>query len=544
MKNNKAGRHRVVIERVKPSIDFGKHPVKRVVGESVTVEADVFGDGHDAVTAVIVYRRKSRKEWLSEPMTFTGNDLWRGTFNITSEEDYEYTVEGWIDHYKTWAGDIKKKRDAGQDIRVELLAGAHMADAALKKAEGEDRKRLKEYAMLLQDHTDIDRTYETAVSEEYAALMGLYPDKDFAARYETVYTVQVDRRRALFSAWYECFPRSCSPVPGRHGTFRDLGNLLPEISNLGFDILYLPPIHPIGRVFRKGKNNSLEAGPDDPGSPWAIGSDEGGHTEIHPELGNLNDFKVLIEKAKSFGMEIALDLAYQCTPDHPYVKDHPEWFRKRPDGTIQYAENPPKKYQDIYPHNFETDDWEALWEELKRVVMFWIDAGVRIFRVDNPHTKPFAFWEWLIREIRSLHPDVILLSEAFTRPKVMYRLAKLGFTQSYTYFTWRNTKHEFIDYLTELTTTDVREYFRPNFWPNTPDILPQHLQFDGRQEFIKRFILAATLSSNYGIYGPPFELCIKDAINGKEEYLNSEKYEIKHWDREPTREYQRYNKAG
>jgi starch synthase (maltosyl-transferring) len=532
MRIQKTGRKRVVIENLKPSIDCGKYPIKRVVGESVTVEANVFGDGHDVVNALVVYRRKSEKKWSSVPMDSLGNDVWRGTFRIETEEEYEYSVEGWIDPYKTWIGDIKKKHDAGQDVGIDLIAGALMAEEALKKAKGLDRSKLKKYAAGLRDHSNIEESYEFAIDAEFVSLMDVYPAKDFAARADTTYTVWVDRKKAMFSAWYECFPRSCSPVPGKHGTFRDLIEHLPAISSLGFDILYLPPIHPIGKSFRKGRNNSLESGPDDPGSPWAIGSDEGGHTEIHPHLGTLEDFSALVNKAKSYDLEIALDLAFQCTPDHPYVKEHPEWFRKRPDGTIQYAENPPKKYQDIYPLNFETDQWESLWKELRRVVFYWIENGVRIFRVDNPHTKPFAFWEWLIGEIRSQYPDVILLSEAFTRPKVMYRLAKVGFTQSYTYFTWRNTKQEFIDYLTELTATDVREYFRPNFWPNTPDILPQHLQFDGRQEFIKRLILAATLSANYGIYGPVFELCIREAIEGKEEYLNSEKYEIKVWDRD------------
>jgi starch synthase (maltosyl-transferring) len=341
--------------------------------------------------------------------------------------------------------------------------------------------------------------------------------------------VVVERRKALFSTWYERYPRSSSFEPHRSGTFKDCEALLPEIARLGFDVFYLPPIHPIGRTHRKGKNNSPQAEPGDPGSPWAIGAEEGGHKSIDPGLGTLEDFESLMGKAAEFGIEIALDLAYQCSPDHPYVKEHPEWFRKRPDGTIQYAENPPKKYQDIYPIDFETDHWEALWEELKSVVLFWIDRGVRIFRVDNPHTKAFPFWEWMIGEVRRDFPDVIFLSEAFTRPKVMYRLAKVGFSQSYTYFTWRNSKREFMEYLTELTQSEVREFFRPNFWPNTPDILPEYLQYGGRPAFVIRLILAATLSSNYGIYGPPFELLVNEPLPGREEYLDSEKYEIRRW---------------
>jgi starch synthase (maltosyl-transferring) len=362
--------------------------------------------------------------------------------------------------------------------------------------------------------------------------MNQYPDKKFAVSHPKELHAWVDRGKALFSTWYELFPRSCSKDPNRHGTFEDCERLLPEIATMGFDILYLPPLHPIGRVNRKGRNNVLENNPDDVGSPWAIGSKEGGHKAVHPQLGALGDFERLIVKAKDHGIEVAMDLAFQCSPDHPYMKEHPEWFRWRPDGTVQFAENPPKRYEDIIPLNFETEKWQELWEELKSIVLFWIEKGVRIFRVDNPHTKPFSFWEWLIKEIKEKYPDVIFLSEAFTRPTVMYRLAKLGFTQSYTYFSWRNTKRELMEYLTELSKTEGREYFRPNFWPNTPDILPEYLQYGGRPAFMIRLVLAATLSSSYGIYGPAFELCINEALSGKEEYLHSEKYEIKHWDRE------------
>ncbi len=527
---NKYGRNRVVIENVYPEIDCGQYPIKRVVGETVVVEADVFGDGHDSVSASLLYKKAGDRKWNESPMEFIKNDRRRGEFIVEELSDYVYCIEGWIDHFKTWLGDIKKKYDAGQDISVDLLIGAKEVELAMNKAKGGDRKKLQEYYEIVSNTEDPDAAVALANEPEFVNLVYRYPDRSLSSRYAKELAVQVDRKKALFSSWYERFPRSCAPETGKHGTFKDLEALLPEISRMGFDVLYLPPIHPIGKINRKGKNNSVVCEPGDPGSPWAIGSDEGGHKSIHPELGSMDDFLSLVKKTQEHGLEIALDLAYQCTPDHPYVKEHPEWFKNRPDGSIQYAENPPKKYQDIYPLNFETEQWKELWEELKSIVEFWIDKGVKIFRVDNPHTKTFAFWEWMIGDMRDKYPEAIFLSEAFTRPKVMYKLAKIGFNQSYTYFTWRNTKQEFIDYLTELTKSEVREYFRPNFWPNTPDILPQHLQFDGRQEFMKRLVLAATLSSNYGIYGPAFELCIQEAVPGKEEYYYSEKYEIKHWD--------------
>jgi len=527
---NIKGRNRVVIENVYPEIDCGKYPIKRVVGENVVVEANIFTDGHDSVSAVLLYKQKKEKNWTESPMNFIVNDRWRGEFLIEDLSNYVYCIEGWVDHFKTWLGDIKKKYDARQDISVDLLIGAKEVERAMYKAKGGDRKRLKEYYEIVCDTGNPDAAIELVNEPEFTNLVYRYPDRSLSSRYGKELLVRVDRKKALFSSWYERFPRSCAPDPGKHGTFQDLEALLPEISRMGFDVLYLPPIHPIGKINRKGKNNSVICNPGDPGSPWAIGSDEGGHKSIHPELGTMDDFLHLVKKTQEHGMEIALDLAYQCTPDHPYVKEHPEWFKKRPDGTIQYAENPPKKYQDIYPINFESEQWKELWEELKSIIEFWIDKGVKIFRVDNPHTKAFAFWEWMIEDLRDKYPDTIFLSEAFTRPKVMYKLAKIGFNQSYTYFTWRNTKKEFAEYLTELTKSEVREYFRPNFWPNTPDILPQHLQFDGRQEFLKRLVLASTLSSNYGIYGPAFELCVQQAVSGKEEYYYSEKYEIKHWD--------------
>jgi starch synthase (maltosyl-transferring) len=525
------GRRRVVIENLKPEIDGGRFPIKRVIGEKVVVAADVFADGHDAISARLLYRRLHDPAWEAVGMSMIENDRWKGEFVVEEIGIYRYTIEGWVDHFKTWQKDLRKKFDAGHDLGVDLLIGAGLVEETSRRASKEDQKKLMRFAQVLKKAEGIEETVSAALSEELTELMEKYPDKTFATTYEKELAVVVDREKALFSAWYELFPRSCSSEPNTHGTFKDCERLLPEIAEMGFDILYLPPIHPIGRTNRKGRNNVLDIRPDDVGSPWAIGSKDGGHKVVHPKLGTLEDFGKLVHKAKDYGMEVAIDLAFQCSPDHPYVKDHPEWFKWRPDGTVQFAENPPKKYEDILPLNFETDQWQELWKELKEVILFWIGKGIRIFRLDNPHTKPFSFWEWLIQEVKRECPEVIFLSEAFTRPKVMCRLAKVGFTQSYTYFTWRNTKREFIDYLTELTQSEVSEYLRPNFWPNTPDILPEHLQYGGRPAFMIRLVLAATLSSNYGIYGPVFELCVSEAIPGKEEYFNSEKYELKHWDR-------------
>lgn len=524
------GRNRVVIENVRPEINGGSFPVKRVVGEKVIVTADIFGDGHDSISARLLYKRQGDKGWQEASMQFIENDLWMGQFIVEELGPYLYTIEGWVDQFRTWQKDLKKKFEAGQDIRVDVLIGIEHLERAVKRTSKNDRKKLSEYINVFKKETDIEKTVTVILGKEIGKLMDRYPDKGLATRYEKELAVLVDRARAVFSTWYELFPRSCPSRSGEHGTFRDCETIIPEIARMGFDVLYLPPIHPIGRTNRKGKNNLPQAGPGDVGSPWAIGSDKGGHKAVHPELGTIEDFERLVARAGEHGVEIALDLAFQCSPDHPYVKEHPKWFRWRPDGTVQYAENPPKKYEDIFPLNFETDHWPELWEELKNVVLFWIGKGVRIFRVDNPHTKTFPFWEWLIKEIKRDYPEVIFLAEAFTRPKVMYYLAKLGFTQSYTYFTWRNTKREFMEYLTELMKTEVREYFRPNFWPNTPDILPEQLQYGGRSAFTIRMALAATLSSSYGIYGPAFELCVNDAVPGKEEYLHSEKYELKHWD--------------
>ncbi len=524
-------KRRVIIENIKPETDCGRFPIKRVVGEKVVVTADIFADGHDAISARLLYRKQGDREWSEAPMRWVENDRWRGEFVVESTGFYYYLVEGWIDHFKTWQQDLRKNWEALQSVKTDLLIGAGYVEEASRRASGEDGEKLFRIGEVLKKGGDEDGLVSIALGEELTQLMDRHGDKKFAFSIDRELSIVVDRGKALFSAWYELFPRSCASEPGKHGTFKDCEKVLPEIAEMGFDILYLPPIHPIGKTNRKGRNNLLEVRIDDVGSPWAIGSNEGGHKAVHPQLGTLQDFDRLIKRAKESGIEIAMDLAYQCSPDHPYVKEHPEWFRWRPDGTIQYAENPPKKYEDIVPFNFETEAWAALWEELKSIAFFWIERGIRVFRVDNPHTKPFAFWEWLILEVKRDYPEVLFFSEAFTRPKVMYRLAKAGFTQSYTYFTWRNTKRELTDYLTELTQTEVREYFRPNFWPNTPDILPEYLQYGGRPAFMARLVLAATLASNYGIYGPPFEFCVTEALPGKEEYLDSEKYQIKRWDR-------------
>jgi len=524
------GKRRVVIERVRPEVDCGRFPVKRAVGESVEVEADVFADGHDMLACVVQFRREGTTGWTESPMEPLVDDAWRGEFPVSELGRYEYTLTGWIDRFGTWRRDLAKRVEAGQDVDVDIEVGALLVEAAARRARGQPGRDLRAWAKRLRE-PDLDRAVEAAMAEGLRELMDAHPDRRNATTYQRHLTVTVDRERARFGAWYEMFPRSCSPEPGRHGTLADCRELLPYVAAMGFDVVYLPPIHPIGSSFRKGRNNSLEPEPDDPGSPWAIGSEEGGHTAVHPDLGTLEDFDRLVEAAKDLGMEIALDLAFQCSPDHPWVKEHPEWYRHRPDGTIQYAENPPKKYQDIYPLDFETEAWPELWNELKGVVEFWIGRGVRTFRVDNPHTKQFAFWEWLIGELKAEHPDLIFLSEAFTKPKVMYRLAKLGFTQSYTYFTWRTSKWELTQYLTELTQTEVREYFRPNLWPNTPDILTDQLQTGGRAAFVARFILAATLGASYGVYGPSFELMEnRPLIEGREEYLDSEKYQLRRWD--------------
>ncbi|MBW3539851.1 MAG: alpha-1,4-glucan--maltose-1-phosphate maltosyltransferase [Planctomycetes bacterium] len=522
------GRSRVVIEGVRPEIDCGRFAVKRTVGENIRVEADVFGDSHDVLSAMLLYRRGA-DGWNEVPMEPLVNDRWRGEFRVTDVGKYVYTIAGWVDRFLTWHRDFKKRVAAAQKVGMDLEIGARLVEAAVERAAGDDARRLSAWVRRLRDPEAARHVEQICEEAELPELMRRYASRDFATTYGRELQVQVDRERARFSAWYELFPRSAAEEPGRHGTLRDVEARLPYVAGMGFDVLYLPPVHPVGLAHRKGKNNAVEAQPDDVGSPWAIGGKEGGHKAIHPDLGTFEDFERLVSAARRHGIEIALDVAFQCSPDHPYVREHPEWFRSRPDGTIQYAENPPKKYQDIYPFDFETDNWRELWEELQSVFLFWIGHGVRIFRVDNPHTKPFGFWQWCIGEIKDKHPDVLFLSEAFTRPKIMYQLAKLGFTQSYTYFAWRNTKAELTEYLTEVTQTEVADFFRPNLWPNTPDILPEMLQVGGRAAFMMRFVLAATLGASYGIYGPPFEHCWSQPREpGSEEYLNSEKYQIHH----------------
>jgi starch synthase (maltosyl-transferring) len=523
------GRARVVIDSVRPVVDAGRFAIKRVEGESVKVEADVFADGHDELSASLLHRRGDNATWREVSMEPGSNDVWRAEFRASGLGDHYYTVQAWVDRFKSWRRAMLKRLAAEQDVTVDLLVGADLVADCASRATGEDRETLKVYAERLRGNTGNASAW--ALAGELAVLMAKYPDRRWAVTYEKELRVSVEREKARFSAWYEIFPRSCAAVAGAHGTLKDCTAWLPYVASMGFDVLYLPPIHPIGVSFRKGKNNAPEAGPDDVGSPWAIGAPAGGHKAVHPQLGTLADFNDLVASAKAHGLEIAMDIAFQCTPDHPYVQEHPDWFRSRPDGSIQYAENPPKKYQDIYPIDFETDDWEALWHELKTVLEFWCERGVRIFRVDNPHTKAFPFWQWVIGEIKQNYADTIFLAEAFTRPKLMYRLAKLGFSQSYTYFAWRNTQAEIVDYFSELKQTDVREYFRANLWPNTPDILTEYLQFGGRPAFMARLVLAATLGANYGIYGPAYELCENVAREpGSEEYLDSEKYQLKLWD--------------
>ena len=527
------GRSRVIIENVAPEIDGGVFAVKRVCGESVVVEADIFADGHEVISGVLLFRREAEKHWQETPLRFVVNDRWRAAFGVQEIGRYRYTIAAWIDRFKSWRRDLQKRAEVNEHTELDFLSGALLIEATAERASGSDKKRLADLVKFLRDkNSALSAKLATALGADLLELIERHPDRRSESLYPLELAVVVDREKARFSAWYEMFPRSAS-ASGRHGTFKDCESLLSYVASMGFDTLYLPPIHPIGYTHRKGKNNSTEAAPSDPGSPWAIGSRDGGHKSIHPELGTLDDFKHFVAKAENLGLEVALDLAYQCSPDHPYVSEHPQWFRWRPDRTVQYAENPPKKYQDIYPLDFTTDQWRELWEELKSIVEFWREQGIRVFRVDNPHTKPLPFWEWLIATMKKDHPEVIFLAEAFTRPKVMYRLGKVGFTQSYSYFSWRNTRAEITQYFQELMQTEVREYFRPNLWPNTPDILPEYLQIGGRAAFMTRFVLAATLGANYGIYGPAFELLENHPREpGSEEYLDSEKYEIKQWNRE------------
>lgn len=552
------GRNRVVIEDVAPQVDGGRFPARRVVGDEVKVTAAIFADGHDQLGARLLYRSRSDRQWRWAAMKPLGNDVWSGSFVADQIGAWRFTVLGWIDHFESWAHDLRKRLAAASelaagDISLALRTGAALVEQGATRARGVKSRKLHEAARGLEAAAQSPGAVtEDPLDDAIERLMAEHPDLSCATRYEPELPLWADRERARFSAWYEMFPRSASPVPGQHGTFADVERQLPEIAAMGFDILYLPPIHPIGRAFRKGPNNVTAAPPDAPGSPWAIGDVKapdlrpdgkpcreacGGHKAIHPQLGTFADFDRLVKSAASHGLEIALDIAFQCSPDHPWVKEHPEWFTIRPDGSIQYAENPPKKYQDIYPLNFETPDWRGLWDELYSVFEFWIDRGVHVFRVDNPHTKALPFWEWCLNALGIKHPDTLFLSEAFTRPHLMYGLAKRGFTQSYTYFTWRNTKAELEEYLEEITRPPVSEFFRPNFWPNTPDILHKSLQEGGPPAFMQRVVLAATLSSNYGIYGPAYELAENAPAfpapgkSESEEYLNSEKYEIRQRDR-------------
>ena len=529
---NPAIARRVVIENVQPQVDCGRFPIKRTIGDRVTVTADIFVDGHDILYAVLRHKSDAQSEWEEIPMESLPNDAWQGEFTVSAQGRHLYTIQAWIDRFQSWSRDLAKKFEAKQDLSVDILSGVLMIEAAAARVIGKDKSVLAAAAQEIRKlaASDMPKAVEKSSSPELKALMIRNADRRRATTYSRELAVIVDRERARFSAWYEMFPRSSSPQPDRQGTLQDCSKRLDYVAGMGFDVVYLPPIHPIGRVNRKGKNNDERALPDDVGSPWAIGATEGGHKAIDPKLGTLQDFNQLVSRAKQLGLEVALDLAYQCAPDHPYVKEHKDWFRIRPDGTVQYAENPPKKYQDIYPLDFETPQSQELWEELKSVVLYWIEQGVRIFRVDNPHTKPFDFWEWLITDIKCRYPEVLFLAEAFTRPKPMYELAKLGFTQSYTYFAWRNTKSELTEYFEEITQTDVNEYFRPNLWPNTPDILTDFLQEGGRPAFMARLVLAATLGANYGIYGPAFELGENRAVrSGSEEYLDSEKYQVCNW---------------
>ena len=520
----------VVIDNVQPLIESGRSPIKRIVGEDLVVEADIFKDGHDVVAAVLKWRVVGKRAWRETPMIFVDNDRWRGVCTLYDQAIHEYTVEAWTDTFRSWQQEFAKKFEGGiSDLRSEALEGAAIVKGVVSRAgDRADCARLREFAEQIVTGANSE-IYAIGQSGELDVLMATYPDRADATQYEPIPHVVVDRPVALFGAWYEFFPRSAEGDGDRGSTFRDCLPRVDDVKAMGFDVLYFPPIHPIGGTNRKGRNNAVTCEPGDPGVPWAIGSEAGGHKAVESSLGTLEDFDWLQKEVRKRGMEIALDFAINCSPDHPYVKEHPEWFYKRPDGTIKYAENPPKKYEDIYPINFRCENWRELWAEMKSIVLFWAERGVRIFRVDNPHTKPVAFWEYLIEGVREKYPDAIFLSEAFTRPKMMKALARAGFNQSYTYFTWRNSKQELIDYFTELTQTEMSEYFRPNLWPNTPDILPFVLQEGGRPAFMIRVLMAATLSPLYGIYSG-YELCENKGLPGREEYLDSEKYQFKQRD--------------
>lgn len=521
---------RVHIENVQPQLNNGEIFIKRVTGQRVEVTADILSDGHDVMEAVVLYRHEKERGWKEARMQPVGNDSWSASFKVEKQGFYHYCVEGWIDYALNWQHGTLRKIQDNQKVTSELLEGAEYIRDIAESASKQEQGYLQQLMAIFGDDSSYEVAITEAMGERLKGIFKKYP-KRFLAHRTAELKVYVDRQKALFSTWYEFFPRSASQEPRKHGTFKDCEALLPRVAAMGFDTLYFPPVHPIGEVNRKGKNNATTAQEGDVGSPWGIGSQHGGHKSTHPELGSIEDFKSLVNKAKELGIEVAMDFALQAAPDHPYVKKYPQWFKWRPDGTVQYAENPPKKYQDILPIYFESADWKNLWKELLSAAMFWVEeCGIRVFRVDNPHTKPFYFWGWLIGEIKKKYPDVIFLSEAFTRPKIMHELAKQGFTQSYTYFTWRNTKAELMEYVTELTKTDQKEFFRPNFWPNTPDINPFPLQGANEATHLQKYFLAATLSSSVGIYGPVFEYMVSDAIPGKEEYMDSEKYEVRHWD--------------
>ena len=520
---------RIVIENIAPQLNCGAIFIKRVVNEIVNVTADVLVDGHDVLQVSVLYKHESEKTWSETRMQELGNDAYSASFTTTKQGYYTYKLQGWVDYALNWQHGIERKIDDHQHVNSELLEGAELLNSIKGKLSKDEKAYLTHLKKIFKDKKCYNEAISEATSNKLKSLFITYPEKLLTHTSKEL-QVYVDREKARFSTWYEFFPRSSSETEGKHGTFKDCHRLLPRIAGMGFDTLYFPPIHPIGEVNRKGKNNTTNALEGDVGSTWGIGSKHGGHKDIHPELGSLEDFKTLVSEAKSMGIEVAMDYALQAAPDHPWVKEHPDWFKWRPDGTVQYAENPPKKYQDILPIYWESKDFKNLWKECLDTLFYWIDCGINVFRVDNPHTKPYYFWGWIIEQVKAKHPDVLFLAEAFTKPKVMHQLAKQGYTQSYTYFTWRDSKHELIEYMNELTQTDEKEYMRPNFWPNTPDINPFHLQDAPESKYIQRYALAATLSSNIGIYGPVFEQMIDTPIAGKEEYYMSEKFQLCHYD--------------
>ncbi|HJL18861.1 MAG TPA: alpha-1,4-glucan--maltose-1-phosphate maltosyltransferase [Sandaracinaceae bacterium LLY-WYZ-13_1] len=531
------GRRRVFVNEIRPRVDGGRYAAKRVLGDRLRVEAALVCEGHDRVAGVLRTKRPGDEGWEETRLVPRVNDRFVGTAELDTLGAWALQIEAWVDEFGSWRHGLERKAEVGEATDVDLKIGAGIVEAAARRAhavDAADAELLGEAARELGDgDAAIEARVDLALSAPLLDAVEAHPDRRRATRTDP-WPLTVDPSHARYASWYELFPRSTGPGTS-HGTFETAAEWLPYVAEMGFDVVYLPPIHPIGRTFRKGPNNTLEAGPDDPGSPWAIGAAEGGHTAVHPALGTLADFDRFVQRAGEHGLQVALDVAFQASPDHPWVAEHPSWFRARPDGTIQYAENPPKKYQDVYPFDFETDDWKALWEALRDVFLFWIDHGVTIFRVDNPHTKPVAFWDWCLASVKARHPEATFLSEAFTRPHLKYALGKVGFTQGYTYFTWRRTAWEMRQYLTELTRTEIVDYFRPSFWPNTPDILPEDLQHGGRPAFLSRLVMAGTLSSHYGIYGPAFELMEHEARPGSGEYVDNEKYEIKDWDRSASR---------